>query len=87
MTPEEIRDQLASENEDALLADGYLRCLIGVTYQFGRPPVACYDYEKCIDLLIKRDGMDRDEAVEFFDFNTLGSGMGENGPVFTKMFT
>lgn len=87
MTPEDIQDQLSAENENALMADGYETCLIGITYQFGRPPVACYDYEKCIALLIKRDGMDHEEAVEFFEFNTLGSGMGENSPVFTKLFT
>jgi hypothetical protein len=87
MTPEEIRDQLASENEEALLADGYEPCLIGITYQYGRPPVACYDHDKCIELLMKRDGMSHEEAVEFFEFNTLGAGMGENSPVFTKLFT
>ena len=26
--------------------------------------------------------MSREEAIEFFDFNTLGTGLGENTPVF-----
>lgn len=85
--PEEALEQLASENEDALTADGYETCLVGICYQFGRSPVACYDYEKCIALLINRDKMTHEEAIEFFEFNTLGAGMGENTPVFTKLFT
>lgn len=84
--PEMIRDQLAQENEDALLADGFEQCLAGICYQAGRPPLACYDYEKCIEKLMK-DGMNREEALEYFEFNTLGSFMGENTPVFVNLFT
>jgi hypothetical protein len=29
-----------------------------------------------------RDGMDYDEAYEFFEFNTLGAYVGEQTPVF-----
>jgi hypothetical protein len=87
LTPEEIVDQLAAENEKAITFDGYEDCLIGICYQFGRPPVACYDYNQCIQKLMDRDGMDHEQAVEFFEFNSLGSGVGENGPVFVNLFT
>jgi hypothetical protein len=87
MSPEEIKNQLSAENEDALTADGFDAALVGITYQFGRPPVACYDYEKCIKILMERDGMDQDDAIEFFEFNTVGAWMGESTPVFTKLFT
>lgn len=85
--PEEALDQLKAENEDAIIFEGFEDCLIGVCYQCGRLSVACYDYDRCIAKLIKRDGMSYEEAVEFFEFNSLGSGLGENTPVFVKLFT
>lgn len=36
---------------------------------------------------MKRDKMDFDGAVEFFEFNTLGAGMGENTPAFATVYT
>ena len=84
--PEDILEQLTQENEEALTPDGFEKCLVGICYQVGRPPVACYDYEKCIKKLMK-DGMSHEEAVEYFEFNTLGSYVGENTPVFVNLFT
>ena len=56
-----------------LLADGFDECLIGLGRRCGKPDIAVYDEEKCIDLLMKRDGMTHDEATEFFEFNVVGS--------------
>ena len=44
-----------------------------------------YNYEKVIATLMK-DGMNREDAVEFFDFNILGSGMGKGTPIFIETF-
>jgi hypothetical protein len=85
--PEEALEQLQAENEAALLADGFEDCLVGICYQFGRPPLACYDYDKCVAKLMERDKMEHDEAVEFLEVNTIGSWVGDNTPVFTKLFT
>lgn len=87
MKPEEIRERLAEENENALIADGFEEELIGICYRSCQPPVAAFDYEKCIMRLVERDGMTLEEAVEFFEFNVVGSYVGENTPVFVKMFT
>jgi hypothetical protein len=43
--------------------------------------VVCYDRDQVIELLMK-DGMDRDEAEEFFSFNIEGAYMGEATPVY-----
>jgi hypothetical protein len=53
---------------DILLADGFEGAFLGVSEVYGRKPVACYDSSKCIDILIERDGMDADEAIEHFNF-------------------
>jgi hypothetical protein len=72
-------------DEDVLMADGYDDCIIGFTSQAGRPSVIAYDTNKIITKLMS-EGMDRDEAWEFFEFNIAGAYMGEYTPVFvTKM--
>jgi hypothetical protein len=47
-------------------------------------PVAMYDREKCIQVLVDRDGMSYEEAAEFFDFNTTGAYVGPKTPVFVS---
>ena len=68
--------------EEALLADGFEGAFIGMCERFGMQPVAAYDRDKCIDILIQRDRMTYEEAVEFFDFNVIGAWVGELTPVF-----
>jgi len=75
---------LSEENPEALLADGLDLAYIGVCQRFGQPPVAAYDYDKVIEILMTRDGMTYEEAVEFFDFNIIGGWHGENTPVYIQ---
>ena len=81
MTADQIRALLADENEDALLLDGFEQAFIGVARRCGQPSLAAYSYAKCIDVLMSRDGMEWDDAVEFFEFNVVGAWMGPNTPV------
>jgi len=90
---EAIREQIASIDETILLADGYEEALIGFVEGWipakggGASPsvVALYDREKCIEILVKRDGMSYDEAVEFFEFNTTGAYAGEKTPMYATI--
>lgn len=79
------RDYVAEANEDMLFADGFDEALIGCVQRAGSPTVALYDSDKCVNILIERDGMTEEEAREFFDFNVLGSYMGENTPAFIEI--
>lgn len=81
---EEIADRLSEANEDAMLADGFEDALIGLGQQFNRT-VALYDRERCIDILVKRDGMTAEEANEFFEHNVVGAYLGENTPIFAEI--
>jgi len=81
MTPLE---DLAELNPDALLADGLEKALVGYTVNHHHPHVAVYDLDKCVDVLVERDGMTVEEAEEFLSFNTLGAYVGENGPLFVR---
>jgi hypothetical protein len=79
--PQQIKDQLAEENPDALLADGFDQALIGVARRCGQPPLAVYNYDLAVMLLCIRDKMTPEEAHEHMDFNVVGAWMGPNTPV------
>jgi hypothetical protein len=86
VTAEEIRTEIEGVNEEALLAGGFDDALIGWVTRMGMSaPVALYDRDKCIKILMARDGMDEDEAEEFFDFNVVGSWMGDGTPCFARV--
>jgi hypothetical protein len=85
MTPAEIRQRLSEIDEDILLADGFEDALIGFADGWvGRSQgtVALYDREKCINILVKRDKMDREGAEEYFEFNVVGAYVGPRTPMF-----
>jgi hypothetical protein len=79
-----ILEALAEANPDALLADGLEAALVGYTVNHHHPHVAVYDIDKCVDVLVERDGMTAEEADEFLSFNTLGAYVGENGPIYVR---
>lgn len=85
MTTAEILDQLSEFHPETLKADGFDDAIIGIAEGwFGKSQhcVVCYDYEKCVEILMQRDGMEIDEAEEFLAFNTLGAYVGDRTPVF-----
>ena len=67
--------------EGPLLAVGFDNALIAIGLQANRE-IAIYDHDKCLDILVERDGMDRDEAVEFMEYNVLSVWMGDRTPIF-----
>jgi hypothetical protein len=77
-------EALAEANPDALLADGLEAALVGYTVNHHHPHVAVYDIDKCVQVLVERDGMTAEEADEFLSFNTLGAYVGENGPMYVR---
>lgn len=80
MTPEEI----AEINPEALLCDGFDDAIIGLAERINLGPVVAYDVDKMLDIMVERDGMTYEEAIEYFDYNILGAWMGENTPVYIQ---
>lgn len=78
---EELREMIIEANPDAIFYDGLEDALIGICRRFGMPPVALYDYNKCIDAIM-RDDCNADDAIEYLEFNTLGLWAGDNTPAF-----
>ena len=85
-TEQEVKDWIIEYNEEALLADGFEEAFLGVSEVYGRPPLATYDRDKCIDILIQRDGMTYEEAEEYFDFNVRGAWVGESTPSYLTLW-
>ena len=77
-----LHEWIASHNAEALTADGFDAAIVGIAERCGQPTLVVYDAARCIEILVERDGMVRDEAEEFFRFNVLGAWVGEMTPVF-----
>ena len=71
------------EDQDILLADGFEDAFVGVGESFAAAPKACYNYDACIDILMK--DMDEGEALEYMEFNVTSSYVGEFTPAFIKL--
>lgn len=80
----ELREELACINPEAMIADGLDGAMVGYTMNHHQPVVAVYDYDKCVKILVNRDGMSDEDANEFLHFNTLGAYVGPDGPLFIK---
>ena len=60
------------------------KAIIGttMTHQAGeRVPVFVYSGDKIVSILINRDGMTRDEALDFIDFNIDNAYIGKDTPL------
>jgi hypothetical protein len=97
MSPEEV----AEYNEEALLCDGFDEAIIGVAERINLGPVAAYDVEKIIEILMRTMEVDESDleegqsienakyqmAYEYFEFNIKSAWLGEHTPVFiTKSY-
>lgn len=63
-------------------ADGFESAEIGIMCRCGQSNIIVYDYDKCIKILMKRDGMSYDGAVDFMEFNVVGAWVGDETPGF-----
>ena len=75
-------EEIAEINPEAMMAGGFDDAILGMCIQFGDEPVVAYDYEKCLNVLIERDGMSRTDSIDFLEFNVIGAYVGLNTPVF-----
>jgi hypothetical protein len=65
-----------------LKANGFDEAVLGIGRRCGQEDILVYDFEKCVDVLVKRKGMTDEEAIEFLEFNTVGAWVGEQTPLF-----
>ena len=65
-----------------LKADGFNEAVIGSITSYGRSETVLYSTQKILEIMVDRDGMTEEEAMEFFDFNIIGSYNGDGMPSF-----
>jgi hypothetical protein len=83
----DLRDYLGSMFDGLLFLSEpeFDQAIVGVADRIGMSTVVVYDTSKIIDILCERDGMDREEATEFYEFNILGAYVGEQTPMFISL--
>lgn len=82
-----IRNYLDSMSEGLLFLTEpeFDEAIVGLGDRIGMETVVVYDTTKIIDILCERDGMERDEATEFYEFNIAGAYVGERTPLFISL--
>ena len=73
------KEQIADLNSEALFADGFDEAIIG---HDAASSCCVYDYDKCLKVLVKRNGMSFTEAHEFMEFNVVSAHVGDFTPIF-----
>ena len=83
---DEILDTFGEEADDIMFAEGFDRAIVGVGRTFDGLLCAVYDVDKIIQELMK-DGMDYEEAHEYFEFKIACSCVGDQTPIFMHLMS
>lgn len=68
---------------EILKADGFDECILGYEYNWDGNIRLVYSIDNIITQLVK-EGMDVDEAIEYFEFNIRGAYVGEKTPIWCQ---
>lgn len=74
---------LSLEDNECLLADGFEKALVGITC--GSNPVAVYDINKMVGVLVHGEGMTPEDAMEYIQYNVVGAYVGEKTPLIVDL--
>tara|TARA_A100001391_G_scaffold105323_2_gene70446 strand:+ start:8110 stop:8499 length:390 start_codon:yes stop_codon:yes gene_type:complete len=77
--PEDIISTLEELNPEAIMYDGFDDALVGMIARCGTEPLALYDRDKCIQLLMDK-GATHEEAEDYFCYNVEGCWAGPHTP-------
>ena len=77
-TRSELLETISEFNPEAKLADGFDDSILGYDTK-GR---VVYSVNSILDTLVNRDGMNYDEAQEYFGFNIECAYVGEYTPIY-----
>jgi len=74
--------------EKFYLMPEYKKAFLGTTIsRANQQTVAVYDFQKCLKLIMKRDKVDYDEAMDIIYFNTVNADMGDKTPILLQRHT
>ena len=70
---------------EMLIAGGLDAAIIGVGARCGQPDIVAYNVEKVLEILVARDGMTYEEALEFYELNIAGAWVGDQTPLWVRV--
>ncbi len=76
------RERLAAVDEEILMADGLDEAIVGYAERCGSPPIAVYDRAKCVEIVMEREDLTREEAEAFLEESVIGAWLGDQTPLF-----
>ena len=79
-----ILDEIHELNPEALVPDGLEDAVIGYVERCGMEPLVLLDRTKCIKIFID-EGMSEEDAIEHFEYNVIGSWVGDGTPCFATL--
>jgi len=83
---DEILEIISEENPEASYPTDLKDAIIGIVRRKGMSAQILLDEKKCVDILVERDGMSREDAVEYLEFNTFDAFIGEDStPCFAEL--
>ena len=86
MTLEEIMGILEDAGVDAMALDPreeYDSCIAGIGWRTASDPVLIYDRAKILEFL--QTEMTEEDAIEHYEFNIVGSWVGDGTPIFVEL--
>ena len=72
-----------ADTDDILFADGFDDAIIGFEPNLWK---VVYSRQKCIEVLSKEDDMSEEEAIDYLEYNTFNTYVGDKTPVWVEDF-
>ena len=82
MNTKQADELLKERGQSTLLADGLEEAFLGLRYHFNTP-LAIHSKSKTLEARMA-EGMDEEQAQEYFSYNIAGAYVGEQTPVFLE---
>lgn len=70
-----------------LLVEEFDEAFLGVVHRSGKESIAAYDYDECIQHIVKTRHLTFEEALDWFEAYVIGVNVGDNSPVFLEIKT
>ena len=78
-TPADVMANLEELNPGAIMYEGFDDALVGILARCGTEPLALYDRERCIQILMSK-GLTPEDAEDYFCYNVEGCYAGPHTP-------
>ena len=77
-------ERMQELNPSAAYPTGMEACIVGIGRRAAEPPLFVVSTARCIEHYMTADGMSREDALEFFEYNCVSAFVGEGTPIFLE---